>query len=53
MADIPVVVAKDPVKERLRAIKAKLNSPGVAGKKLTPQEIEDTLADILKHLEIN
>lgn len=51
--DKPVVIAQDPVKERLKAIKVKLNGAGTPGKKLSNQEIEDTLADILNHLEIN
>ena len=44
MADIPVVVAKDPVKERLRELKAK--------PVLTPQETKEAIDKILAHLGI-
>ena len=49
MADKIVVVAKDPVKERLKMAKAKVKTMG-AGTKLTQQEIEEVLKDILDHM---
>lgn len=52
MADIKVVIATDPAKDRLRAVKTKLKAAG-GSNKLTQKEIEDTLKDILDRLEID
>lgn len=51
MADKVVYIAKDPVKERLKPLKAKLKAQG-AGAKLTQKEIEQVLLDIMEMLRI-
>ncbi len=53
MADKIVAVAKDPVKERLRAVKDKLRAKQPGKDTLTQREIEDALEDILNHLGLN
>lgn len=42
-----VVIVKDPVKERLKAVKAKLKTQG-QGPKLTQKEMEEALLDLME-----
>ncbi len=53
MADKIVVITKDPVKERLKAVKDKLEVRPIGKTSLTLREIEDALEDILYHLRLN
>ena len=53
MADKIVVIIKDPVKERLNAVKDKLKAKQAGKDTLTQREIEDALEDILNYLGLN
>lgn len=51
MSHKEIVIAKDPVKERLKGLKAKLKTQG-QGAKLTQKEMEATLLDLLEKIGV-